>query len=75
MDAVTLDPKQGHEGSYYVRMSWGDEVQLPAETDGGAVERGEVAVTFLSRLVEDHDNPNHDHPTKAELALDSLLLT
>jgi hypothetical protein len=32
-------------------------------------------VTFLSRLVEDHDNPNHDHPTKAELALDSLLLT
>ena len=75
MDAVTLEPKQGHEGTYYVRMSWGDTMELPAETDGGAVERGEVAVTFLSRLVEDHDNVNHAHPTKAELALDALLLS
>ena len=47
---VVLTPKQGHEGAFHVRMVWGDPVVLPPETDGGAVERGEIAVTYLSEV-------------------------
>jgi 5'-nucleotidase len=64
-----MEPKAGHDGSFYVRMDWGDALELPPHTDGGAVERGEVAITYLSRL-EGHDHP---HPTGAEAALDELL--
>jgi len=34
-------------------MRWGDPVELPVETDGGAVEAGEVAVSYLSRIVHE----------------------
>lgn len=50
---VRLEPKLGHEGAFHVRMDWGDPVVLPPETDGGAVERGEVAVTYLTALAAD----------------------
>jgi 5'-nucleotidase len=63
------EPKEGHEGGFYVRMDWGDEVELPVETDGGAVERGEVAITYLSRY-ESVDFPGM---TAAEKALDQFL--
>jgi hypothetical protein len=52
---VRLDPKFGHDGAFHVRMEWGDSVVLPEGTDGGTVERGEVAVTFLTRLAADDD--------------------
>ena len=32
-------------------MEWGDEVELPPDTDSGAIERDEVTITYLSRLV------------------------
>jgi len=48
-----LDPKLGHQDTFHVRMSWGDPLELPEHTDTGAVERGYVAVTFLSRLADD----------------------
>ncbi|MCC6435480.1 MAG: 5'/3'-nucleotidase SurE [Acidimicrobiales bacterium] len=51
MASAVLTPKAGHAGTYHVEMSWGDPVQLPADTDAGAVEAGLVAVSFLSRLV------------------------
>jgi 5'-nucleotidase len=47
---VVLVPKQGHDGAFHVRMVWGDPVVLPADTDGGAVERNEIAVTYLTAL-------------------------
>lgn len=50
---VRLDPKIGHDGSFHVRMRWGDPVVLPEHTDGGAVERGAVAVTYLTTLACD----------------------
>jgi hypothetical protein len=31
-------------------MKWGDAVALPIDTDGGAVEAGEVSIACLSRL-------------------------
>jgi broad specificity polyphosphatase/5'/3'-nucleotidase SurE len=50
---VRLDPKAGHPGSFHVRMDWGDPVELPPETDGGAVERNEVAISYLTALAAD----------------------
>ena len=50
---VRLEPKIGHPGAFHVRMDWGDAVVLPADTDGGAVERDEVALTYLTGLTAD----------------------
>lgn len=49
--SAILDPREGHQGSFYVRMAWGDAVELPRDGDGGIVEAGEVAITYLTRLV------------------------
>ena len=59
----------GREGAFSVEMVWGDAVELPAHTDGGAVERGVVAVSYLSRL--EHEERS-DLATVAE-RLDGLL--
>ncbi len=59
-----LEPKPGHEGTFEVHMDWGDLVELPPETDGGAVEAGRVAVTVLSRF---------SHDPRPELGLDEVL--
>ena len=57
MAGATLDPVPGHDGAFHVNMAWGDTVVLDPETDGGIVERGRVAVTYLTRLVhEDRDD-------------------
>lgn len=49
---ATLEPKVGHPGTYRVAMKWGDAVSLPEGTDGGAVERDRVSLTFLGTLAE-----------------------
>ena len=64
-----LDPVAGKEGVYAVRMEWGDEIALPPDTDGGAIERNEVTVSYLSRLVAE---PRDDLPG-VDAALDGLL--
>ena len=50
MSSAELVPKEGHQGAYQVRMEWGDAIELPSDTDGGMVEEGIVAVSYLSRL-------------------------
>jgi hypothetical protein len=54
---------------FAVRMEWGDAIELPPDTDGGAIERDEVTISFLSRIVAE------DRPDLAEVdaALDDLL--
>lgn len=69
MSSARMEPKEGHESSFYVRMSWGDEVTLPIDTDGGAVEAGEVSITYLTRL-ESLAVPG---PTEPEQHLDRWL--
>lgn len=69
MSSAVLEPKEGHSGSYYVRMKWGDPVSLPIETDGGAVEAGEVSIACLSRL-ETLPRPDAE---SAFLALNDIL--
>jgi hypothetical protein len=34
-------------------MDWGDRNVLPPDTDGGTVERDEVAVTYLTGITAD----------------------
>ena len=40
----------GREGVFAVQFHWGDAIELPPETDGGAIERDEVTISYLSRL-------------------------
>jgi 5'-nucleotidase len=69
MASSTLEPIEGREGTYAVRMEWGDPVPLPVDTDGGMVENDEVAVTYLSRLAAEE----RSDLTAPEAALSDLL--
>lgn len=50
MRKATLEPRPGHDGSFWVKMEYGDSVPLPVEEDGGAVAAGYVALSWLSRF-------------------------
>lgn len=69
MSSAVLEPKLGHEDCFDVKMSWGEAVELPPDTDGGAVENGEVSITFLSRMVAEEPPV----AASAQAALDRLL--
>jgi hypothetical protein len=71
MAAAVLEPKLGHPGSYRVRMSWGDPVSLPVDTDGGAIEADEISLMFLGPICDEH--PPSEKVAGA--ALDRLLST
>lgn len=65
--ALVADPARA--GHYDVAIEWGEPVDLPAHTDGGAIERGRVSVSYLTRLQAEH----RPDVVKAESALDGLL--
>jgi 5'-nucleotidase len=69
MASAWLEPISGHDEAYHVRMAWGDEVALPEGTDGGSVERDEVAVTYLGRI----DAENREDLGASEAALEELV--
>lgn len=69
MSTASLEAKEGYEGTFAVKMSWGEPVALPTDTDGGLVENGWVSVSYLSSLVHDE---RHDLDL-AEKALDALI--
>lgn len=69
MAAATMKPIPGHQDAYTVEMGWGDPETLAPETDGGVIERGDVAITYLTRLAH-HDRPDLGSIGKA---LDNLL--
>jgi hypothetical protein len=50
-------------------MAWGDKIDLPAHTDGGAIERDLITVTYLTRMVAEH----RPDLRKSEAALDALV--
>lgn len=57
VSSVKLVPKLGHEDVFQLEMEWGDPVELPEDTDGGAVERNQVAVTYLTAFAhQDRDD-------------------
>jgi 5'/3'-nucleotidase len=69
MAGATLKPIPGHEDAYTVEMGWGDAIELAPDTDGGIIERGDVAITYLTRLVH-HERDDLGSIAKA---LDDLL--
>jgi 5'-nucleotidase len=68
MATAVLEPRKGHEGSYTVRMDWGEPTEVHAATDVGLVMDGYVAVSWLSRIA--NEPPPSD---KVGVALDVLL--
>ena len=68
MSRAVLVPRPELPDEFDVEVSWGDEVDLPDDTDGGTVERNRVSVSYLSRLEAE---PRSDM-TSAERALDDL---
>jgi 5'-nucleotidase len=69
MADAKLKPIPGHEDAFTVEMGWGDAVELAPDTDGGIIERNEVAITYLSRL-QHEDRDDLDSIAKS---LDTLL--
>jgi broad specificity polyphosphatase/5'/3'-nucleotidase SurE len=65
MATAELEAKEGHDGAFYVRMNYGNMVQMPGDTDGGAVENGEVAITYIGRF--------NDVPSQGSVAMNSAL--
>jgi 5'-nucleotidase len=64
-----LDPIQGRDGAFAVRLEWGDTVDLPPDTDGGAIERDEVTISYVSRMVAEPREDLH----AVDAALDGSL--
>jgi 5'-nucleotidase len=50
-----LVPMEGHADAFDIEMHWGDPVELPVESDSGAVEAGYVSITALGRIVDDEE--------------------
>jgi 5'-nucleotidase len=48
--SVTLVPRPGHQDAFSAEMTWGDSIELPADTDSGAIMQNYVTVSWLSRL-------------------------
>ena len=64
-----LVPRHDSTEHFDVKMAWGDKIELPDHTDGGAVERNQVSVSYLTRLQAESRNDMG----KAEAGLDGLL--
>lgn len=66
-----LEPKAGHDGTFTVSMAWGDAIEVPVDSDAGAVMAGYVSISWLGRL--DDTSVDTTQTTAAETALGSLL--
>ena len=64
-----LKPIPGHQDAFTVEMGWGDTEELAADTDGGIIERNDVAITYLTRL----QHEDRDDLGSIAKALDALL--
>ena len=53
LSMAVLEPRTGHDGTFSVKMEWGEALELPPDTDGGLVEDDFVAVTYISRMVDE----------------------
>ncbi|MFW2334995.1 5'/3'-nucleotidase SurE [Ilumatobacter sp.] len=69
MSKAVLVARPDEPDEFDVDVSWGDPIDLPDHTDGGAIERGRVSVTYLTRLQAEH----RSDLGAAESALDRLI--
>lgn len=66
-NSAWLEPIDGAPDSYRTIVEWSDMVDLPPETDGGAVERGEVSITWLTPMVPAEPSATGAHAAEARL--------
>ena len=71
MATAQLEPRPGHTDAFRVKMDWGDAIELPEYTDGGAVMAGWVSVGWLGRL--EATEPDFAGVAETETRLDKLL--
>ena len=71
MATAHLEPRPGHTDAFRVKMDWGEAIELPEHTDGGAVMAGWVSVGWLGRL--ESTEPEFRGAAEAESRLDTLL--
>mgnify|MGYP001819677425 CR=1 FL=1 len=50
LSTAHVEPKEGHEGSYYLRLDWGEKAIYDTDSDVGAVDAGYVSTTWLSKV-------------------------
>lgn len=62
---AALEPVGGSADTYDITMTWGEKAELPIETDTGAIEAGEVSITWLSRTTA--ESPAPDDATTAAM--------
>lgn len=68
MSKANLEPKPDHDGSFLVKMDWGDATEPPPDTDVAAVLHDRVSLSWLTRVTADNV------PSPAiDAGLDSLL--
>ena len=63
VSSADLSPIDGRDDAFKVTMQWGEKTDLDPDTDGGMVEEGYVAVSYLTRL-EHEDRPDMAHADK-----------
>ena len=52
MTQVDIEPKIGHEGTFHLKLKWGERIPPSSiEDDVGAVANGYVSISWLSRLI------------------------
>jgi len=66
---ASLVPRAGEPDVFDVELRYGERVELPAHTDGGAVERNIVSVSYVSSFVHE----TRRDLGRAETALSDLL--
>ncbi len=72
--SAELVPMAGHDDAFDVKMDWGDPVDLPPDSDSGAVEDGYVSITALSRITDDQ-RADLDHVTNVFEGMDLTAAT
>jgi 5'-nucleotidase len=60
-----LEPRPGHTGAYRAEMTWGAAIEHPEHLDSGAVSKGYVSLSWLSKIVHE---PRNDHDVDAALS-------
>ncbi len=63
-----LVQRDGDADSFRVKMGWGDAIDLPEHTDGGAVMAGWVSVSWLSRMTALEPASEGAHNAEAGIA-------
>ncbi len=63
-----LEARPGHADAYRVSMEWGEAIELPVHTDGGAVMAGWVSVSWIGRMEDTQPDFNGADMAQARIS-------